>query len=124
MRVLLVEDQPAMLAQLRRILAALSDVDVVAEASTEEQALSWLESHPDDWDLALVDLFLAKGHGFNVLRRCQRCQPHQRAVVLSRYTRDPVRHYAMKAGADAVFDKVSEMDAFISYLKTLPQVPA
>jgi DNA-binding NarL/FixJ family response regulator len=116
MRVLLVEDNAAVCEQVRRTIHAIPGAQVVHVAASEPQATAWLLAHPDGWDLALIDLFLAQGHGFDVLRRCRERQPHQQAVVLSNYTRDPVRECAREAGADAVFDKSFEMDALVEYM--------
>jgi DNA-binding NarL/FixJ family response regulator len=116
MKVLLVEDNPLFCDQVRRTLEAIPGAQVVKVADSERQASQWLREHPDDWDLALVDLFLGQGHGFEVLRRCHQRKPSQKAVVLTNYTRDPVRQYAREAGADAVFDKSFDMDAFVEYL--------
>lgn len=115
MRVLLVEDNARLQEEVRRMIATIPHAEVVAVASTQRQAADWLAAHPDGWDLALVDLFLAEGHGFEVLRRCRKVRPHQRAVVFSNYTRDPVRERARDAGADAVFDKSFELDGLLDY---------
>lgn len=119
MKVLLVDDNPVMCEQVVRALEAIAGAEVVKVAENELQATEWLRDHPDEWDVALVDLFLGQGHGFNVLRRCRNRQPHQKAVVLSNYTRDPVRQYAREAGADAVFDKSFDMDALVEYIMQL-----
>lgn len=119
MRVLLVEDNPRIQEEMRRMIAAIPHAEVVTVAATERQATEWLAAHPEGWDLALVDLFLAEGHGFQVLRRCRKVRPHQQAVVLSNYTRDPVREHARHAGADAVFDKSFELDAVVEYCTQL-----
>lgn len=116
MRVLLVEDHPLVCEQVKRTIQAIPGAAVVEVARTASQATEWLRAHPDGWDLAVVDLFLARGHGFEVLRHCRDRAAHQRAVVLSNYTRDPVRQYARDAGADAVFDKSFEFDALVEYL--------
>ncbi len=63
----------------------------------------------------MVDLFLREGHGFDVLRRCRRRQPHQKAVVLSNYNRGPVADYARQAGADAFFDKSFDLEQFVQF---------
>jgi DNA-binding NarL/FixJ family response regulator len=118
MRVLLVEDNPQTCEQVRGLLEAIPGTQVVMVALTEAQATRWLREHPDGWDLAVVDLFLGKGHGFQVLRRCHGRKPRQKAVVLTNYTRDPVRQYAREAGADAVFDKSFEMEALVQYVAT------
>lgn len=115
MRVLLVEDNERIQDEMRRMIAAIPHAEVVAVAATQRQATDWLAAHPEGWDLALVDLFLAEGHGFEVLRRCRRVHPHQRAAVLSNYTREPVRENAQQLGADAVFDKSFELDDVVAY---------
>lgn len=115
MRVLLVEDNLRLQDEVRRMVEAIPDAQVVAIAATQPQASAWLAANPDGWDLAVVDLFLAEGHGFDVLRRCRKTRPHQRAVVITNYTRDPVREHARLAGADALFDKSFEMDALVEY---------
>lgn len=124
MKVFLVEDNALIQEQVRQTLAGIPGTEVVEVVVSAQQAGDWLAQHPDDWDLALVDLFLAKGHGFEVLRRCRDRKPHQRAVVLSNYTRDPVRAHAAQAGADAVFDKTFEMDALVAYCQQLSRAAA
>jgi DNA-binding NarL/FixJ family response regulator len=115
MKVLLVEDSEAIQKQIRRILEAIPGAEVVSVFATEKQASDWLERHPAGWDLAVVDLFLRQGHGFDVLRRCRRHKPHQKAVVLSNYSREPVPDYARQAGADAFFDKSFDLDQFVQF---------
>jgi two-component system, OmpR family, response regulator len=120
MRVLLVEDSPALQDALKATLKAIPGLEFVMVAATAQQATRWLDDHPDGWDLALVDLFLAEGHGFQVLRHCRKVRPHQRAVVLSNYTRVPVARYASDAGADAFFDKSLDMEALVDYITNVP----
>jgi DNA-binding NarL/FixJ family response regulator len=124
MRVFLVEDNPVMRAHVQEELASICGVKVVHAAACAEEAQQWLAAHPQGWDLALVDIFLASGHGFQVLRQCRDRSPYQRAVVLSNYTRDPVREHARLAGADAVFDKSFEMEAMLEYCRGLVGEPA
>jgi len=50
-----------------------------------------------------------------VLRRCRERNPAQRAVVLSNYVNPDIRARCMALGADAVFDKSKELDAFFDY---------
>lgn len=101
------------------MIDAIAGAELVMSVGTEQQASQWLRAHPADWDLAVVDLFLDQGHGFQVLRQCHRRKPAQKAVVLTNYTRDPVRQYAREAGADAVFDKSFEMEALEQYVAAM-----
>ena len=116
MRVVVVEDNPMFSEHLQRTLRALPGVAVVKVAETEGDAVQWLDANPGGWELAVVDLFLKQGHGFAVLRHCAERAPHQRAVVLTSYTREPVRECAQDAGADAVFDKLRELDGFLEWV--------
>ena len=115
MRVLLVEDQQDLREEIQRILHAIPGVQVIQACATSGEARDWIAQHVDGWDLALVDLFLQEGNGFDVLRACAMRPAHQKVVVLSNYTRDPARQYARLAGADAFFDKSLEMDALVGY---------
>lgn len=120
MRVLLVEDNPQVRGVIREVLEDVAGAAVVHAAESEQEACAWLAAHPDAWDLAVVDLFLRDGHGFNVLRACRDRQPHQRAVVLSNYSVGPVREYVRDAGADAFFDKSWDMERLVAWCRELP----
>jgi DNA-binding NarL/FixJ family response regulator len=115
MRLFLVEDNPRLQHLLRESLGELDGLEIVHAVTSQTAATHWLAEHPDDWDLAVVDIFLAEGHGFEVLRQCRMRRPEQKVVVLTNYTREPVRDSAEKLGADAVFDKSFEWDGFVNY---------
>jgi DNA-binding NarL/FixJ family response regulator len=114
-KVLLVEDSPLIQECLRQVLSDIGGLEIVHVAPTAALATEWLASDSAEWDLAVIDIFLRQGHGFEVLRRCVREDPARPAVLLSNYTREPVRTSAAALGADAVFDKVFELDAFYEY---------
>ena len=115
MKLFVVEDNARALQNLRDALEAVPGMEIVQVAATSDEARRWLSANPDAWDVAVIDLFLASGHGFEVLRHCRDRHPGQRAVVLSNYTRDPVREHAQLAGADAVFDKSFELEHLVSW---------
>jgi DNA-binding NarL/FixJ family response regulator len=116
MRVVLVEDDQRMQAELLRLLGALPGCSVVKVCDAAAPAIQWLQQEPAGWDLAIVDIFLKQGHGFEVLRQCEASKaPHQKAVMLSNYSRAPVASYAKAAGADRFFDKSLELDELVSY---------
>lgn len=115
LHVVLVEDHPGYREQLRELIQALHGVQVVHTADNDRDAVAWLAANPHRWNLLVLDIFLAEGHGFKVLRACAQRQPHQRAVFLTSYTRDPAQAQALALGADAVFNKVDVGD-FLRYL--------
>lgn len=120
--IFLVEDNPLIRDNLIPTLEDLVDAKVLGAAESEAQASAWLDAHAYEWQLAVVDMFLRQGSGLGVLRRCQQRLPHQRVVVLSNYATVDMRRRSLALGADAVFDKSNELDAFIDYCRALAQV--
>jgi DNA-binding NarL/FixJ family response regulator len=121
MKVLLVEDDDVLAAQLGHVIRAMDGAELVHAAVSDEDACEWMAANPEGWDLALVDVFLAAGHGFNVLRQCANRSPRQRVALMSSYTREPMRERALEAGADAFFDKTDPerlIDFCIDLLKS------
>ena len=115
LRIFLVEDSPAIRAALSESLEELVGARVVDCASTEEAACRWLAEHPNDWDLAVVDLFLLQGSGLNVVKSCSNRALRQKMVVLTNYATPAMRQRCLASGADAVFNKATEIEEFTSY---------
>ncbi len=115
LKIFLVEDSPIIRAALSESLEELVDAHVVHCANTEEAACRWLAEHPNDWDLTVVDLFLLQGSGLNVVKSCSNRALRQKVVVLTGYATPAMRQRCLASGADAVFDKATEIEAFTSY---------
>ena len=115
----LVEDSPTIRENLVPTLEELADVTVIAVAETESEAVEWLHTHGDEADLVILDLFLKQGSGLGVLTSGQlntRCS----IVVLTNYATSDIRQRCEALGADAVFDKSSELDAFLEFCRGQP----
>jgi two-component system, OmpR family, response regulator len=115
MRTFLVEDNHAVLEHLVSTLEELAPVEAIGMADSEEEGAAWLNSHAEQWDLAIVDLFLKKGSGLGILAACRRRDERQKMVVLSNYPTSEVRLRCAQLGVDAVFDKSTEIDALVNY---------
>ena len=111
----LVEDNPTIRDNLIPAMEDLVNASIVGFAETEAEAARWLGAHADEWHLAVVDLFLKEGSGLGVLASCRQRQPLQRVVVLTNYATTDIRERCLKLGADAVFDKSNELDAFLEF---------
>lgn len=110
-----VEDNAVILDNLTTALEEVADVAVVAHTATQHDASRWLSSHDGHWDLAIVDLFLEEGSGLGILAGCRNREPYQKIVLLTNYATEEIRERALALGADAVFDKSTELDALMDY---------
>ncbi len=111
----IVEDNELIRDNLVETLTELAGVETIGFSTTEADACYWLEQHPADWDLLVVDLFLGQGTGLGVLRKCVHRSAVQKVVVLSNYATDEMRNRCLACGADAIFDKSTELDLFLDY---------
>jgi two-component system, OmpR family, response regulator len=114
-RAYIVEDSPTIRDNLIETLHELALVDPVGVADTEQEGKQWLAQNDDYWDLAIVDLFLKEGSGLNILEACRARRPGQKMIVLSNHATRDVRWRCAQLGADAVFDKSTEIDALVDY---------
>jgi DNA-binding NarL/FixJ family response regulator len=115
----IVEDTPDVLATLGALLAA-EGFEVLASAATEQQASDWLRLHGGACDLVIMDLLLAEGSGFGVLRHYSKSVQRGKVVVFSGFVTDTVRERCVALGADAVFSKTEPVQ-LAQYLRTVPQ---
>lgn len=111
----IVEDNPTIRENLIGTLEELARIDAVGTADTENEGKAWLAENRDNWDLAIVDLFLKQGSGLGVLAACRDRPSSQKVVVLSNYATADIRQRCAQLGVDAVFDKSNEIDALVDY---------
>lgn len=110
-----VEDNPTIRDNLIATLEELTTVRTIGTSDSEDESTAWLQDHPDDWDLAILDLFLKQGSGLGVLLGCQKRKAHQKVVVLSNYATPDIRRRCAQLGVDAVFDKSNEIEGLIDF---------
>jgi DNA-binding NarL/FixJ family response regulator len=112
-RTYIVEDSSTIRDNLIDTLKELAQVEAVGATESEHEAKRWLAQNA--WDLAIIDLFLREGSGMNVLDACRKRAAGQKVVVLSNHSSRDVRWRCMQLGADAVFDKSTELEALVDY---------
>ncbi len=115
LKVYVVEDNAAIRENLTGTLEELTCVQVVGVAATEDDGAAWLDRHPGEWDMAIIDLFLKGGSGIGLVQRAVRSLPHQKLVVFSNYVNPGARKRCAQLGVDAVFDKSTEIDSLVDY---------
>jgi len=115
LKIYLVEDNAVIRDNLAASMEEMVHAKVVGSATTEADATAWLRAHTEDWDLAVVDLFLLQGNGLGVLNSCRERRPEQKMVVFTNYATPVMRERCLAWGANAVFDKSNEIEAFMKY---------
>jgi DNA-binding NarL/FixJ family response regulator len=114
-KTILVEDSKAIRDALIPTMAELGDMEVVAVAETASEAVAALDAQDGTWQLAVVDLFLKQGSGLDVLRACAGRRVGRVVVVLSNYATPRMREQCRTLGADGMFDKSTQLDAFFDF---------
>jgi DNA-binding response OmpR family regulator len=105
MNALVVEDSPQIAERLVELVSIPSRVEVIATAATEDEALAACDRYTIG--LAIVDLQLAQGTGFGVIRRLRAAAGASPAciVVLTNHAVPALKVAAFEAGADYFLDK-------------------
>jgi DNA-binding NarL/FixJ family response regulator len=107
--VIVADDHPLVLAGLRAVLSTMSDIELVAEADTGEQALAAVaEHHPD---LVVMDLHMPGMGGLEAIRRIRAATTRETAVlVLTMDEEDAALFAALQAGACGYLVKGARYD--------------
>lgn len=113
--IFLAEDDIELRDALIATMDAVCDAEVVATAETESEAVHWLNGHPRDWSLAVLDLFLKNGTGFGILQKLASPEARDRVIVLTNSATRENRSRCLQLGARAVYDKTTELDQFLDH---------
>ncbi len=77
-----------------------------------------MDARTNGCDVAIVDLFLAQGNGLNILQHMQSYQRPPERVVLTNYATPEMRSQCKALGAEAVFDKSTEIEELVDWLSS------
>jgi DNA-binding NarL/FixJ family response regulator len=105
MRVFIVEDSPNMQVALQDLVCSVAEAAIVGVVASEDEAIGWGKANAGGWDLAIVDLTLDQGDGFNIVRGLKTDAEQGAVVVFSAFVTDVIRRHCRTLGADAVFHK-------------------
>ncbi|MCW2878196.1 MAG: two component transcriptional regulator, LuxR family protein [Sphaerisporangium sp.] len=110
-RVLVVDDEPLIVAGIRAVLQSAGDLQVVAEASDGRAAVAVAARRPID--VALLDISMPVMDGLAALGQLRRQSPEVRIVMLTAFGAEPHVLRALENGASGFVLKNSAPDELI-----------
>ncbi len=96
-QIIIVDDHPLMRKGLVLSLSEESDVEVCAQASSAEEAMTLVES--ENPDLAIVDISLPGMSGLELVKHLHAIRPELYTLVVSRHDESLYAERAIRAGA-------------------------
>ena len=115
LRVLIAEDSARMRQNLQDIFAGLPGLEIVGEAKDGLETLQ--AAHSLKPDVLTLDIHMPKMSGLEVLQRIQK--GNCKVIVLTALAEDIYRQKCRELRADRFFDKITEFDQFVEFLKTI-----
>jgi DNA-binding NarL/FixJ family response regulator len=128
LRVVLLDDHPAVLAGLRRLIDAETDMGIVGATADASEVHALLDGTAAD--IVVLDHDLAHADGLAHCLRVKRRSASPAVVVYAAYAGPALRLAASAAGADALVDKADTVPTLLAAIRdaargtrTLPPVP-
>lgn len=116
-RVLVVDDNPAVLAGLLVALGCEPGIDAVAGVATAQESLE--EARRSEVDVALVDYHLPDEDGLTVCRQLKALDRPPRVVVYSAFAGMGLGITARVAGADGLLEKGVTTDTMLDAIRSV-----
>ena len=116
-RILLVDDEPLVRQVLTRILADYTDVEVVGQASSGDEAISsvaTLRPH-----VVIMDIRMPKVDGITAAREIKNRYPKVEILALTEYGHGYHAEAMLRAGALAVYQKANAFEELYPAIKKI-----
>ncbi len=110
-KVLLVDDEPAVRQGLQMRLALEPDLHVVGEAGDGLAALKAVQAIGPD--VVVTDIDMPRMDGLTMIKWLREVSPSTAAIILTVYDHEGVRTCARDAGADALIGKQEDVENLI-----------
>lgn len=117
-RVMIVDDHALLRAGVREMLADESDLEVVAEAGSAEEALQLLRDGTQV-DVLVLDISLPGQSGVDLLRQLKQDQPEIQILVLSMHPEKSFAVRLMRAGASGYVPKMIVPDELVRAVRAV-----
>jgi DNA-binding NarL/FixJ family response regulator len=108
-RVFLAQDCLVTRSVLPDMLTRIGGLRLVARERGAREALSWIDTHPGQWDLCVVELE-QEARQLDLVTRARALRPGVKVVVVSTFDSPEIQAECLGRGADAVFHKLRPGD--------------
>ncbi len=115
--VMLVDDHDLVRSGIKRILADVGDIEVVAEADSGEQAVS--QARKIKPDIILMDLSMPGIGGLEATRKITRSMPGAKIIAVTVHDDDPFPARLLEAGAVGYLTKGCDVREIINAIKSV-----
>ena len=117
--ILIVDDEPDVLAVLEAEIMDACRACRVEKAGTYEGAAKMLES--ETYDVVILDIHMPEGNGLDVLHTIKQDGVGRMVIILTNYPYPGYRQKCLQAGADFFLDKSAEFDQIPALVEQLKQ---
>jgi len=115
LRVFVVEDSPMARERIAALLGAVDGIDLIGYAAEADDAIARILAERPD--AVVLDIHLASGTGFDVLRAVHARAPEVEVYMMTNFATPPYREHAAKLGACDLFDKSLEFECLRETLR-------
>ncbi len=114
-RILVADDHAIVRQGLRQIVADESDMEVVGEAQTAQEALDLAQQR--EWDVIVLNISMPGRGGFEALKALKQTHSKRPVLVLSMYPEDQFAVRAFRAGAAGYMTKESAPEELVQAIR-------
>ncbi|HAX47382.1 MAG TPA: response regulator transcription factor [Ignavibacteria bacterium] len=103
--ILIADDHAVVRRGIKQILSDENDMQVLGEASNNEELISQLGDQP--WDLIILDITMPGKSGLDSIIEIKQKKPDTKILILSMHPEEEIAISAIKSGADGYLNKES-----------------
>tara|TARA_R110000868_G_scaffold1635_8_gene13127 strand:+ start:9331 stop:9960 length:630 start_codon:yes stop_codon:yes gene_type:complete len=118
-KILIADNHPIVRMGVQQVLNPVSDIEVIADASTTTELFNKLEIFSPD--VILLEMDIPEINGIATLRKIKKQYPNIRVLIYSGQSEDVYALSTIRAGAFGYLSKTSEIDYIISAIRKVSE---